>query len=85
MKNQKQPWSDYCGAKTRNGELCQNQPERGKKRCHLHGGANGIGAPIGNTNALKSGLHTTSVREIKKRVRSLCHQARQITKTNHKF
>jgi hypothetical protein len=30
----------------------------GKKRCRLHGGAAGSGAPRGNKNALKSGFYT---------------------------
>jgi hypothetical protein len=30
----------------------------GKKRCRMHGGATGSGAPRGNKNALKSGLYT---------------------------
>jgi len=31
---------------------------RGKRRCRMHGGAEGSGAPIGNTNALKHGMYT---------------------------
>ena len=47
-----------CGAKTRVGRPCQAPIVRGKKRCRMHGGAAGSGAPIGNKNALKHGMYT---------------------------
>lgn len=47
-----------CGAKVRSGKQCQNFPVSGKKRCRMHGGAAGNGAPIGNKNALKHGCYT---------------------------
>jgi hypothetical protein len=51
---------NICGAKTRLGGICENPPEIGKKRCRLHGGATGSGAPIGNQNRLKHGLYCAS-------------------------
>jgi hypothetical protein len=51
---------NICGARTRSGGTCQNPPEPGKKRCRLHGGAKGSGAPIGNQNRLKHGLYSAS-------------------------
>lgn len=39
-----------CGAKTRAGTPCQRHPVAGKKRCRLHGGAPGSGAPPGERN-----------------------------------
>jgi uncharacterized protein YjcR len=47
-----------CGAKTRSGAPCKSRPVRGKKRCRMHGGAPGSGAPKGNQNALKHGHFT---------------------------
>lgn len=47
-----------CGAKTRKGKACRNAPVYGKKRCRMHGGAKGSGAPKGNQNALKHGRYT---------------------------
>jgi len=47
-----------CGAQTRSGKKCQSPPVRGKRRCRMHGGAAGSGAPIGNTNALRHGHYT---------------------------
>lgn len=45
-----------CGAKTRQGGICRNNPmESG--RCRLHGGAS-KGAPKGNQNARKHGLYS---------------------------
>ncbi len=50
--------SPRCGAKTRRGTQCQAPAVAGKKRCRMHGGAKGSGAPIGNRNALKTGVFT---------------------------
>lgn len=50
--------SPRCGAKTRAGNPCQSPAVHGKKRCRMHGGAKGSGAPKGNQNALKTGLYT---------------------------
>ena len=50
--------SPRCGARTRSGHPCKAPAARGKKRCRMHGGATGSGAPIGNQNALKHGMYT---------------------------
>jgi glucans biosynthesis protein len=47
-----------CGARTRSGRPCQSPPVRGKRRCRMHGGATGSGAPMGNRNALRHGHYT---------------------------
>lgn len=47
-----------CGAKTRKGTPCQSPAVTGKKRCRMHGGAEGSGAPKGNQNAFKTGFYT---------------------------
>ena len=39
-----------CGAKTRRGKPCQSPPVRGKRRCRMHAGAPGSGAPFGRRN-----------------------------------
>jgi hypothetical protein len=44
------PTKPVCGAKTRQGESCREMPSEGKKRCRLHGGAKGSGAPTGERN-----------------------------------
>lgn len=50
--------SPRCGAKTRRGGYCNAPAVNRKKRCRMHGGAEGSGAPKGNNNALKHGMHT---------------------------
>src|SRR5689334_14177221 len=50
--------SPRCGAKTRTGGACRSPAVCGKKRCRMHGGAAGSGAPKGNENARKLGLFT---------------------------
>ena len=50
--------SARCGAKTRRGSPCRAPAVAGKKRCRMHGGATGAGAPMGNRNALKYGRYT---------------------------
>jgi hypothetical protein len=47
-----------CGARTRRGTLCRAPAVFGKRRCRMHGGAKGSGAPKGNRNALKHGGFT---------------------------
>jgi hypothetical protein len=39
-----------CGAKTRSGMPCRNPIVTGRKRCRMHGGAKGSGAPTGERN-----------------------------------
>lgn len=59
MKSKEQPHAQsICGAKTRSGQPCKSAPVKGKKRCRMHGGAQGSGAPMGNQNALKHGYYS---------------------------
>jgi len=39
-----------CGARTRIGSPCRSPIVNGKKRCRMHGGAAGSGAPRGKRN-----------------------------------
>jgi hypothetical protein len=50
----------------------------GKRRCRMHGGAPGSGAPRGNTNALKDGLHTRVAMDERRQVQDLVRQARRL-------
>ena len=72
--------SPRCGAKTRSGRPCQAPTVRGKRRCRMHGGAKGSGAPRGNQNALKSGLYTREALEERRRLREFLRQARGLIK-----
>ncbi len=70
--------SPRCGARTRSGLSCQAPAVQGKKRCRMHGGAAGTGAPKGNGNALKTGLHTREMMEQQQAVCVLLKRSRQI-------
>ena len=68
-----------CGAKTRSGAPCKSAPVAGRRRCRMHGGADGSGAPKGEKNGnYKHGRYTQEVaatrqwlREMTKLVRDL--------------
>ena len=65
-----------CGAKTRSGKPCGSPAVSGGKRCRMHGGAPGSGAPRGNQNALKHGLYTRGAIEERRQLRALMRQSR---------
>lgn len=56
-----------CGARTRAGAPCRNPAATGRKRCRMHGGAKGSGAPRGNRNALAHGFYSRAAAEARKR------------------
>ena len=67
-----------CGAKTRSGVACRSPAVQGKRRCRMHGGAAGSGAPKNNKNALKHGLYTKEAIEARKQLRTLLRQSRKL-------
>ena len=67
-----------CGAKTRKGTPCQAPAVCGKKRCRMHGGARGSGAPKGNQNAFKHGLYTAEARTLNKHVSDLLREGKKM-------
>jgi hypothetical protein len=72
--------SHRCGAKTRSGKPCMSPAVSGKKRCRMHGGAPGSGAPRGNKNALKHGQHTRKAIRERQQLRILLRQSRVLIK-----
>ena len=70
--------SPRCGAKTRAGEPCRAPAVAGKKRCRMHGGALGSGAPKGNRNALKHGAFTRQAIAERLKLRDLVRQSRAL-------
>jgi uncharacterized protein YjcR len=70
--------SQRCGAKTRSGKPCMSPAVSGKKRCRMHGGAPGSGAPRGNKNALKHGRYTREAIAERRQVLALVQQARML-------
>ena len=71
--------SQRCGARTRSGKPCMSPAVSGKKRCRMHGGAEGSGAPRGNKNALKHGQFTREAIDQRLSVRDLLRQSRELT------
>ena len=73
--------SPRCGAKTRKGTPCQAPAVAGRKRCRMHGGAQGSGAPKGNQNALKHGLYTAEAKALNKHIRELLREGKKVIET----
>ena len=69
--------SPRCGAQTRSGGAGRSPAVRGKKRCRMHGGARGSGAPRANQNARKHGLFTRDAIVERKRIQALLGDARR--------
>jgi uncharacterized protein YjcR len=67
-----------CGARTRSGKPCQSPAVQGKKRCRMHGGAPGSGAPRGNKNAVKHGLYTREAIAQRRQLAELVRQSRKL-------
>jgi uncharacterized protein YjcR len=70
--------SRRCGAKTRSGRPCLSPAVHGNKRCRMHGGAPGSGAPRGNQNALKHGLYTKTMIEARRQLQTLLRQSQKL-------
>jgi hypothetical protein len=69
--------SPRCGAKTRHGAPCRAPAVVGKKRCRMHGGAAGSGAPSNNQNALKHGLYTRQAIAERAAIQALLREAEE--------
>jgi uncharacterized protein YjcR len=69
--------SQRCGAKIRSGGSCRSPAVRGKKRCRMHGGAPGSGAPRANQNARQHGLFTREVIAERRQIQALLGEARK--------
>ena len=70
--------SPRCGARTRSGKPCRAPAVEGKKRCCMHGGAAGSGAPRGNKNAQKHGLYTREAIAQRRQLSELVRQSRKL-------
>ena len=70
--------SPRCGAKTRTGKPCRSPAVDGKKRCRMHGGAPGSGAPKGNQNAVKHGLYTREAIAQRRQLSELMRQSHKL-------
>ena len=70
--------SPRCGAKTRSGGACRSPAVRGRKRCRMHGGAQGSGAPRANRNARKHGLFSRDALAERRQIQALLGEARKL-------
>lgn len=70
--------SPRCGAKTCSGGSCRSPAVHGKKRCRMHGGAPGSGAPKANQNARKHGLFTRDAIAERRQIQALLGEARKL-------
>jgi len=70
--------SPRCGAKTRSGGACRSPAVHGKKRCRMHGGARGSGAPKANQNARTHGLFTKDAITERRGIQRLLGEARKL-------
>jgi hypothetical protein len=57
---------------------CMSPAVSEKKRCRMHDGAPGSGAPRGNKNALKHGFYTREAIEERRQLRALVRQSRML-------
>jgi uncharacterized protein YjcR len=72
--------SPRCGARTRKNTFCLSPAVAGKKRCRMHGGAEGSGAPIGNQNALKHGRFTREAIAERREFREMMREMQETLK-----
>lgn len=70
--------SPRCGAKTRSGGTCRAPALHGKRRCRMHGGARGSGAPNRNRNARKHGFFTGLAIAERKLIQAALAEARKL-------
>jgi hypothetical protein len=73
--------TDRCGARTRAGAPCRLAPGSERRRCRMHGGADGSGAPTGARNGnYKHGRCTKEVAATRQWLREAIHSLRELNK-----
>ena len=70
--------SPRCGAKARSGGACRSPVVHCRKRCRMHGGAPGSGAPRANQNARKHGLFTRDAIAERRQIQALLGETRRM-------
>jgi uncharacterized protein YjcR len=70
--------SPRCGARTRASGACRSPAVHGRKRCRMHGGAAGSGAPKANQNARKHGLFSGDAIAERREIQALLGEARKM-------
>ena len=69
--------SRRCGARTRSGKPCLSPAVHGNKRCRMHGGAPGSGAPRGNQNARKHRFYTKEAVEERRQFQAFIRRSQR--------
>jgi hypothetical protein len=78
QKNLPMHLAPRCGARTRKGTPCQSPAAGGRKRCRMHGGAKGSGAPSGPRNGnYKTGEWTKEAIDQRRYVSDLVRESRK--------
>jgi hypothetical protein len=68
-----------CGAKTRAGHACLSPAVKFRKRCRMHGGAEGSGAPKGERNgSYTTGLFTKEMLNERQTIREIVAETREL-------
>lgn len=70
--------SPRCGAQTRASGACRSPAVHGKKRCRMHGSAQGSGAPKANRNARKHGMFSRNAIAERRQIQMLLGEARKL-------
>ena len=71
-----------CGASTRSGKPCRSPAVTGRRRCRMHGGAQGSGGPRGARNGnYKHGRYTAEVIASRRWLRETIREVRALTRT----
>ena len=67
------------GARTRSGAPCKSAPVTGRRRCRMHGGAEGSGAPTGARNGnFRHGRYTKEVAATRRWLREATRLLRRV-------
>jgi hypothetical protein len=70
-----------CGARTRSRYAMQVRPVTGRRRCRMHGGADGSGAPKGPKDGnYKHGRYTEEMAATRRWLREATHMLRELNK-----
>jgi hypothetical protein len=67
-----------CGAKTRQGTSCRSPAVHDRRRCRMHGGAVGSGAPLHNANALKHGYYAAEAIKQRREIKALIKNSHRL-------
>jgi hypothetical protein len=71
-----------CGARTRSGAPCKSAPVTGRRRCRMHGGAHGSGAPSGSRNGkYKHGRYTVEMVAARRWLREATRTLRDLNRS----